>query len=88
MEYGTTTGRFLPSSRVATTAVDALALNAELQARRPRRLLTEGTPAAGVTRPIIGTSDNLTQVGDRQRWRPASAARPSWPRQIPASRLR
>jgi hypothetical protein len=40
--------------------------------RRPRRLLTKGTPAAGVTQPIIDSCDNMPHVGDRQRWRPVS----------------
>jgi hypothetical protein len=32
--------------------------------RRPRRLLTEGTPAAGVTRPIINSCDNVPHAGN------------------------
>src|ERR1700680_3936097 len=32
--------------------------------RRPRRLLTEGTPAVGVTRPIIDSCDNLPHVSE------------------------
>jgi hypothetical protein len=43
--------------------------------RRPRRLLTKRTPAAGVMRPIIGSRDNVTHVGDWRRWRPVSLAR-------------
>jgi hypothetical protein len=34
--------------------------------------VVKGTPAAGVTRPIIDSCDNLPHVGDRQRWRPVS----------------
>jgi hypothetical protein len=36
--------------------------------RRPRRLLTEGTPAAGVIRPIINICDNVPHVRDWHRW--------------------
>src|ERR1700680_2667156 len=43
-----------------------------LHGRWPRLLLTEGTPAAGVTRPIIDSCDNLPHVGDWHRWRPVS----------------
>jgi hypothetical protein len=38
--------------------------------RRPRRLLTKCTPAAGVPRPIIGSCDNVPHVRDTHRWRP------------------
>jgi hypothetical protein len=45
--------------------------------RRPQGLLTEGTPAAGVMRPIINICDDVPHVGDRQRWRPvAKVAKP------------
>jgi hypothetical protein len=30
--------------------------------RQPRRLLTKGTPAAGVTRPIIDSCDSVTHA--------------------------
>jgi hypothetical protein len=44
--------------------------------RRPRRLLTEGTLAAGVTRPIIDGCDSMARqhghVGDWLRWRQLS----------------
>jgi hypothetical protein len=32
--------------------------------RQPRRLLTDGTPAAGATLSIINLCDNLPRVGD------------------------
>jgi hypothetical protein len=31
--------------------------------RQPRRLLTKGTPAAGVTRPVIDSCDSVTRAG-------------------------
>jgi hypothetical protein len=40
--------------------------------RSLRRLLTKGTPAAGVRRPIIDSCDNVPHVGNRPRWRPVS----------------
>ena len=55
--------------------------------RPPRRLLAEGIPAAEVTR-SVDRCDNPRHIGDWHRWRPVSPARPSWPRQIPASRLK
>jgi len=41
--------------------------------RRPRRLLTERTPAAGVMRPTIDSCDNVPHVGDWHRWRQLSS---------------
>jgi hypothetical protein len=43
-----------------------------LHGRRPRRLVTTGTPAAGVTRPIINSCDNVPHVRDWHRWGPVS----------------
>jgi hypothetical protein len=40
--------------------------------RRPRRLLTKCTPAAGVPRPIIDSCGNVPHVGDCRCWRPVS----------------
>jgi hypothetical protein len=34
--------------------------------------LLKRTPAAGVTRPIIGSCDNVPPVRDTHRWRPLS----------------
>jgi hypothetical protein len=44
--------------------------------RQPHRLLAKGTPAAGVTLPIIDSCDNRPHIGDRQLARPDASVMP------------
>jgi hypothetical protein len=61
--------------------------------RRPRRLLIEGTPAAGVTRPIIGSATiyRMSAIGNVGVWSPSKffrGRRKGWQQLMTRSRHR